>query len=73
MGHVNANTRKKMEASKHLWAFHWNEIVKDLEEAAQRRLTESDIDRRLSAESKWWYFFFWLSYAFKNAWNIRSQ
>ncbi|KAF7504562.1 hypothetical protein GJ744_002118 [Endocarpon pusillum] len=59
---ANHNAREKMSTSKNSWASDWSKISSELSEAAQLRLTKLDNKQRLSAESKWWYFFFWLYY-----------
>ncbi|KAG8525244.1 uncharacterized protein KY384_008888 [Bacidia gigantensis] len=65
MNRLHTDARKRMKASKHSWAVPWNKVSRELDEAAQRRLTKSDYERRLPAESKWWYFLFWAFYAAK--------
>ena len=59
---VNSNARKKMKQSNHSWPVHWDEVSHELEEAAQRQLSKTDYERHLPAESRWWYFWFWVSY-----------
>ena len=60
---LNAGARRKMQMSEHLWPIPWRNVSSELEEAAQRRLTNTDFDRRIPAESRWWYFLFWVFYA----------
>ena len=57
------DAREKMAASKQSWVSDWGRVSKELTEAAQ--LQVADTKKRLPAESKWWYFFFWLSYCFR--------
>ena len=59
---VNSNARKKMKQSNHSWPVHWTDVSHELEEAAQRQLSKTDYERHLPAESRWWYFWFWVSY-----------
>ena len=59
---ANQNARKKMKRSNHTWPIHWNKVSHELQEAAQRQLSKRDYERRLPAESRWWYFWFWISY-----------
>ena len=58
----NALARSKMKASKHPWALDWHKKQTDLEEVAQRQISKMDYAKPLPAESKWWYFLFWLTY-----------
>ena len=59
---VNTDARKKMKQSYHKWPIRWNRVSKQLNEAAERQLSKTDYERKLPAESRWWYFWFWLSY-----------
>ncbi|KAL8808167.1 MAG: hypothetical protein Q9182_000231 [Xanthomendoza sp. 2 TL-2023] len=61
---ANANARRKMALSKHSWGFSWNKISRELEEAAQLR-AKPENEKHLPAQSKWWYWIFWLSHALK--------
>ncbi|KAL8998808.1 MAG: hypothetical protein Q9188_006028 [Gyalolechia gomerana] len=62
---LNTNARRKMKATEHAWGFSWPKKSKELEDAARLRLTKPDNENYLPAESKWWYFLFWLSYMLK--------
>ncbi|KAL8724581.1 MAG: hypothetical protein Q9181_006764 [Wetmoreana brouardii] len=57
-----ASARKKMAAKEHSWGVSWEKISRELEKSAQLRLTKPENEKRLPAESKWWYFLFCLSY-----------
>ena len=59
------DARKKMAASKNSSVPDWSRVAKELNEAAQLQATGIDTKKRLPAESKWWYFFFWLCYFFR--------
>ena len=59
------NAREKMAASKDSSVPNWSRVAKELNEAAQLQATGIDTKKRLPAESKWWYFFFWLCYCFR--------
>ena len=59
------NAREKMAASKNSSVSDWRRVAKELNEAAQLQATGIDTKKRLPAESKWWYFFFWLCYCFR--------
>lgn len=59
------NARRKMDANTHTWGFLWNRISKELKEAAELRLAKLEDEKHLAANSKWWYFLFWISYALK--------
>ena len=59
------NAREKMADSKNSWVSDWSKVSKELTEATQLQATGMDTKKRLPAESKWWYFFFWLSYCFR--------
>ncbi|KAL8651581.1 MAG: hypothetical protein Q9226_004642 [Calogaya cf. arnoldii] len=61
---INASARRKMQLSKHSWAFSWNKISRELEESAQLQLKPEN-DKHLPAQSKWWYFLFWTSHALR--------
>lgn len=61
---INASARRKMQRSKHSWGFSWNRISGELEESAQLQLKPEN-DKHLPAQSKWWYFLFWISHALK--------
>ena len=54
-----------MVASKNSSVPDWSRVAKELNEAAQLQATGIDTKKRLPAESKWWYFFFWLCYCFR--------
>ncbi|KAL8765019.1 MAG: hypothetical protein Q9209_007769 [Squamulea sp. 1 TL-2023] len=79
---INASARSKMRSSKHPWGFSWNRKWKELEESAKLQLKPKN-DKHLPAQSKWWYFLFWLSYALKlprlyvmegfQTWNNRKE
>ena len=55
----NAETRSRM--SDH-HSETWQDISRDLEETTRRQLVTQEPQKRLPAESQWWYTFFWLSY-----------
>ena len=59
------NARKKMADSEGSWASDWIRVSRELSEAAQLQVTAMDTKKHLPAESKWWYFFFWLLYIFR--------
>ncbi|KAL8697971.1 MAG: hypothetical protein Q9201_006827 [Fulgogasparrea decipioides] len=59
------NAREKTKRSQHSWAFQWNDIAIDLDEAARQRLRKLDDDKHLPKESQWYYIIFWLSSIFK--------
>ena len=59
------NAREKMAASKNSSVSDWSRVAKELNEAAQLQATGIDTKKHLPAESKWWYFFFWLCYCFR--------
>ena len=59
------DAREKMAASKNSSVPDWSRVAKELKEAAQLQATGVDTKKRLPAESKWWYFFFWLCYCFR--------
>ncbi|KAI4244043.1 MAG: hypothetical protein L6R42_010575 [Xanthoria sp. 1 TBL-2021] len=59
---INASARRKMQLSKHSWGFSWKRILGELEESAQLQLKPEN-DKHLPAQSKWWYFLFWISHA----------
>ena len=61
---INANARRKMQLSKHSWGFPWNRISRELEESVQLQLKPEN-DKHLPAQSKWYYFLFWISHALK--------
>ena len=73
--HVSA--RRKMGESQYgLLGFSWDKPSKELEEAAQLRLTKSEVREHLPAESKWWHFLFWTSYVLKlpiRTWKNRNH
>ena len=62
---AKTNARGKMAASKHSSIPDWSRVAKELNEAAQLQATGIDTKKRLPAESKWWYFFFWLFYSLR--------
>ena len=62
---VKHNAREKMAASKGSWASDWVRVSRELTEAAQLQVTGMDNKKHLPAESKWWYFYFWLLYCFR--------
>ena len=62
---AKTNAREKMAASKNASVPDWSRVAKELNEAAQLQATGIDTKKRLPAESKWWYFFFWLCYCFR--------
>lgn len=80
---LNAKALTRMKASKHPWALDWHKKQRELEEVAQRRISKMDYAKPLQAESKWWYFLFWLTYALRvpralvldgiAAWNKRQK
>lgn len=61
---INASARRKMQLSKQSWGFSWNRISGELEESVQLQLKPEN-DNHLPAQSKWYYFLFWISYALK--------
>ncbi|KAL8671799.1 MAG: hypothetical protein Q9168_003722, partial [Polycauliona sp. 1 TL-2023] len=61
---INASARRKMQQSKHSWGFSWNRKSRELEEFAQLQLKPEN-DKHLPAQSKWWYFLFWVSHALR--------
>ncbi|KAL8941806.1 MAG: hypothetical protein Q9216_002044 [Gyalolechia sp. 2 TL-2023] len=60
---MNALARKKMRDSKAPWGIPWNKISMELEEAAELRLAKPENEKHLTAQSRWWYIVFWISYA----------
>ena len=58
-------TRREMASSGDSSLFNWVRVSKELTEAAQLQNTGMDTKKRLPAESKWWYFYFWLWYYFR--------
>ena len=63
MNKLHTHTRKKMTTSEH--EATWGEISKELEEMTKRRLKSQISEKRLPAETKWYYSLFWLSYFLK--------
>ena len=61
---VNGRARGEMKQSEHLWGIKWNQISGELQKSAQLQLKPEN-DKHLPAQSKWWYFLFWISYALK--------
>ncbi|KAL8907812.1 MAG: hypothetical protein Q9171_005700 [Xanthocarpia ochracea] len=61
---ANARARGEMKQSEHLWGIKWNQISGELQKSAQLQLKPEN-DKHLPAQSKWWYFLFWISYALK--------
>ncbi|KAL9000928.1 MAG: hypothetical protein Q9188_005567 [Gyalolechia gomerana] len=59
----NASARKKMRDSKASWGIPWNKISRELEGAAELRLAKPENEKHLTAQSRWWYIVFWISYA----------
>ena len=57
---ITAKTRKEMAATKHWPSLRWGKISRELNRTARRRLVETDSGNCSQAESKWWYFLFWL-------------
>ncbi|KAL9046892.1 MAG: hypothetical protein Q9214_000396 [Letrouitia sp. 1 TL-2023] len=80
---LNSKALTRMKASEHPWALDWHKKQIELEEVAQRRIYRMDYAKPLQAESKWWYFLFWLTYALRlprvfvldgiAAWNKRQK
>ena len=62
---AKTNAREKMAASKNPSVPDWSRVAKELNEATQLQGTGIDTKKQLPAESKWWYFFFWLCYCFR--------
>ncbi|KAI4112482.1 MAG: hypothetical protein LQ345_006378, partial [Seirophora villosa] len=60
---ANTNARRKMKARQHSWGFPWNKISQELEEAAELQNAKPEDEKRLPAQSRWWYSLFWISYA----------
>ncbi|KAF7507703.1 hypothetical protein GJ744_010132 [Endocarpon pusillum] len=65
MNKVNAGAREKMKARKDSSTIPWSKVSQNLEQAAQRQVARSDYERRLPAQSNWWYVWFWTSYMLK--------
>ena len=65
LNRMNTYARKKMKTGRYAWISNWGRIAAELDEAAQREVTKSRTEENLPAESKWYYFWFWLSYLFK--------
>ncbi|KAL8859086.1 MAG: hypothetical protein Q9178_004349 [Gyalolechia marmorata] len=61
---ANARARRKMKQREHSWGIKWNQISGELQKSAQLQLKPEN-DKHLPAQSKWWYFVFWISYALK--------
>ena len=57
--------RGEMASSKKSSLFDWKRVERELDEATQLQNTGMDTKERLPAESKWWYFYFWLCYCFR--------
>ncbi|KAL8922750.1 MAG: hypothetical protein Q9172_003465 [Xanthocarpia lactea] len=56
----NAKAERRMQQSEHPLGFRWTQISRDPEKSAQLQLKPEN-DKRLPAQSKWWYFLFWMS------------
>ncbi|KAI4218681.1 MAG: hypothetical protein L6R36_008816, partial [Xanthoria steineri] len=78
---ITANARRKMRHGKQSSGF-WNRISRELEKSVQPQ-SKLESDSHLPAQSKWYYFLFWVSYALKlpgiyvlepfYAWAIRKN
>ena len=68
MNKLDAYTQKHMQATDQ--SSRWSTISKELKASNQRRLVKQEIGKRLPAESKWYYFFFWLTFGFKTPKNL---
>ena len=62
---ANTVARSRMKASEHPWALDWHKKQMELEEVARRRISKMDYAKPLPAESKWWYFLWWLTYGLR--------
>ncbi|KAG7006887.1 hypothetical protein G7Y79_00012g032230 [Physcia stellaris] len=60
---MNASTREKMKAEQ---SKHWDKISTELEKTNQRNFVGHDLNKRLPAESQWYYTIFWLARALKS-------
>ncbi|KAI4094561.1 MAG: hypothetical protein LQ339_007436 [Xanthoria mediterranea] len=61
---INASARRKMQLSEHSWGFSWKRLSRELGESVQLQLKPEN-DNHLPAQSKWYYFLFWVSHALK--------
>ncbi|CAL8584447.1 hypothetical protein XPA_010047 [Xanthoria parietina] len=69
---ITASARKKMQLSKQSWGFSWNRISGELEGSVQLQLKPEN-DNHLPAQSKWYYFLFWISHTLQLPWNLRAR
>ncbi len=61
---VNAKAEERMQQSENPLGFRWSQISRDPEKSVQLQLKPEN-DKRLPAQSKWWYFLFWMLDVFK--------
>ncbi|KAL8881790.1 MAG: hypothetical protein Q9198_001074 [Flavoplaca austrocitrina] len=63
---LNAKTREMMRESGALWGIPWENISRELEEAAELRLAKQENEKHLTAQSRWWYIVFWILYTLES-------